>query len=67
MDELRCPSKTVVKDRRKLVLGDEHNAMVAYVLRQESFKFSVDDSVFMSNYRLANGTITIHDKTVMTW
>lgn len=67
MDELRCPSKTVVKDQLKILLGDEHNAMVAYVHRNEIFRFSVDDSAFMFNYRLANGTITIHDKTMMTW
>lgn len=66
IDESRPALDGVSKDRRKILLADEANSIIAFMIRSEPVHLALDSTIYLSHFRVANGMITIHDKTLVT-
>lgn len=58
--------KKVVRKRRRIVLADHTDTIVAFVMRTKSARLIEGESIDLSNFRVGNRCITIHDKSVLS-
>lgn len=54
----------ICKKRRRMVLGDEYNCILAFVMRSKPIRLVEGNTYLVSDFRVTNNAITIHNNSI---